>query len=300
MKSSVFVPSHITGFFEILDHRDPLKKGSKGAGVVLDNGIITNIEITEGSGNVDIKINGDSRSKLASISNKTVELIKNRFELSDKKISIKHQFKIPIGTGFGVSAACALGTSMGLVKALDLPLTYYGAGAIAHLAEIEMKSGLGDVIAEMTGGVVIRTQEGSPGWGRTDKIILNDLHLNNHELFVISKTLGEIETSHIIEDPMWKNKINHTGKSLLIKLLETPNIKTFIELSRKFAEETSLMNSELREIVDVLEGETLGASMAMLGNTAFALSKTPDSSVEGVIVSKIDYGGCRLVDVDGL
>ncbi len=295
MKSSIFVPSHITGFFEILDHRDPLKKGSRGAGMVLDNGITTNIKITEDKGTVNIKINDNPRSKLASISMKTVELIKNRFNLDDKKIRIDHQFKIPIGTGFGVSAACALGTSIGLVKALDLPLTYQGAGAIAHLAEIEMKSGLGDVIAEMTGGVVIRTHEGSPGWGRTDKIIQNSLKRNNQELFIISKTLGEIQTSHIIEDPIWKKKINQTGKNLLKKLLETPNIETFIKLSKKFAEETLLMNSELKEVVDIMEEETIGASMAMLGNTAFAISETPDSSVEGVIISKIDDRGCRLI-----
>jgi len=33
----------------------------------------------------------------------------------------------------------------------------------------------------------------------------------------------------------------------------------------------------------------------MLGNTAFALSKTPDTSVEGVIVSKVDNLGCRFL-----
>jgi pantoate kinase len=48
-------------------------------------------------------------------------------------------------------------------------------------------------------------------------------------------------------------------------------------------------------VVDIMEEETIGASMAMLGNTAFAISKTPDSSVEGVIISKIDDRGCRLI-----
>lgn len=297
MKSSLFVPSHITGFFEIIDDPHPLKKGSRGAGVVLDNGVITKIKVVDGSGSVHVKINGDSKSDLASISYRAIELIKDRFLLGDKKISINHQFKVPIGAGFGVSAACALGTCLGLVKALGIPLTINGAASIAHLVEIDQKSGLGDVIAEMTGGVVLRLKEGSPGFGMTDRIIQKDVGHDKHvdDFFVISKTLGEIETSKIIEDPIWKKRINQTGGNLLNQLLKKPDIPTFLKLSRKFALETSLMDAELREVVDILEEETIGSSMAMLGNTAFAISKTPDTSVEGVIISKIDNLGCRFV-----
>jgi pantoate kinase len=150
----------------------------------------------------------------------------------------------------------------------------------------------------MTGGIVLRLKEGSPGFGRTDRIIQGEANLdgiNENELFVISKTLGEIETSKIIEDPLWKNRINQTGKNLLDILLKNPDPQTFLKLSRKFAEETALMNCELLEVVEILEEETMGASMAMLGNTAFALSKTPDTSVEGTIISKIDDVGCRYV-----
>jgi pantoate kinase len=74
-----------------------------------------------------------------------------------------------------------------------------------------------------------------------------------------------------------------------------PDLKTFIKLSRKFAEETSLMNSELHELVEIFDEETMGASMAMLGNTVFALSKTPDISVEDVLISKIDNLGCKFI-----
>ncbi len=55
------------------------------------------------------------------------------------------------------------------------------------------------------------------------------------------------------------------------------------------------MGPELKEIVDILEDETLGASMAMLGNTAFALSETCDTSLDNVIVSRIDDFGCRFL-----
>ncbi|MEN6591841.1 MAG: pantoate kinase [Methanobacterium sp.] len=294
MKSSLFVPSHITGFFQIIPDLDPLRKGSRGAGIVLDKGVITDVSIEDGKG-VDVIINGESESKLSSITYKTIDLIKERFPIVDK-ITINHEFQVPVGSGFGVSAACALGTSLGIVKALKLPLTYNRAASIAHLAEIEMKSGLGDVIAEITGGLVIRLKEGAPGYGRTDRI-LPGRNRGDDEYYIISKTLGEIETSTIIEDPYWQKRINQTGETLLGELLEKPDIHNFFKLSRRFAEETSLMNSQLKEVVDILEEETLGASMAMLGNTAFALSKTPDTSLNDVIVSKIDDVGCRFLKI---
>jgi pantoate kinase len=55
------------------------------------------------------------------------------------------------------------------------------------------------------------------------------------------------------------------------------------------------MDPEVLELVEILEDETMGSSMAMLGKTAFAISKTPDTSVEGAIVSKIDSCGCRFL-----
>ena len=155
-----------------------------------------------------------------------------------------------------------------------------------------MKSGLGDVMAEITGGIVLRLKEGSPGIGMADKIIEKN---SDDEVYIISKTLGEIETSKIIENPYYKKRINQTGRKLLDEIIKTPDLKTFIKLSRKFAIETSLMNSELQDLVEILAEETMGASMAMLGNTVFAISKTPDTSVEDVLISKIDNLGCKFI-----
>lgn len=290
MKCSVFVPSHITGFFEILDNDNPLKKGSRGAGVVMDKGVITKIKITDGEG-ARIKIDGKIDPRNASITEKTLEIMKKNFNLENKKIKIEHDVQVPIGAGFGTSAAFALGTSVGISKILELPLTFNKAAQIAHLAEVEMKSGLGDVIGEISGGIVLRTKEGAPEIGTTDKIVLND----SEDLFVISKTFGEINTADIIEDPGHKKRINEMGRNLLQELLKDPKPQKFMELSRKFAENTGLMSSEVKETVEIFESETIGASMAMLGNTAFAISEKEDTSIDDAIVAKVDYKGCRFL-----
>ena len=75
---SVFVPSHITGFFSILDNEDLLLKGSLGAGVLLDKGVITEIdEIDENeSKDLSILINGKKDEYNEVIILKTIELMK--------------------------------------------------------------------------------------------------------------------------------------------------------------------------------------------------------------------------------
>ncbi|UTB31727.1 MAG: hypothetical protein NKF70_09380 [Methanobacterium sp. ERen5] len=82
---------------------------------------------------------------------------------------------------------------------------------------------------------------------------------------------------------------------MLNQLLRDPVPETFLKLSKKFAVNTKLMSPEISEIITILEEETMGASMAMLGNTAFAISKTPETSIEDVIVSRIDEQGCRYI-----
>jgi len=297
MKCSVFAPSHITGFFEIIDHQDPLKRGSCGAGVAMDKGVVTNLQIIEDNSfdslNPIVRINGEEDAKNASITFKTLELMEREFGiddlLEDSILKIDHDLEVPIGAGFGTSAACALGTALTVAKILELDITFNKAASMAHLAEIEMKSGLGDVVAEVNGGITLRLKEGAPGVAVTDKMILGD------DLYVISKSLGGIETSKIIGDPIHKKRINTSGRNMLNELLKSPDPETFLKLSKRFAMETGLLSNEVLEILNILEDETIGASMAMLGNTAFALSKTHDTTLEDVIIARIDSYGCRFL-----
>ncbi|EKF85679.1 pantoate kinase [Methanobacterium formicicum] len=305
MQSLVFAPSHITGFFEIIDHPNPLIKGSRGAGVVLDQGVLTKVDVCEGNGELIIKTNGktnDHNSPLeSSVTYKTMDLLKNHFsdgiEWNNLKITIDHEINVPIESGFGASAGFALGTSIGLSKLLKLPLTFNQAAAVAHNAEVDLKTGLGDVIGSVVGGFPIRIEPGAPGQGKADKLLDGcDDRTNNEEgLFVISKSLGTIETASVLTDPAMASKLSSIARELLQKLLINPQVTHFMDLSLEFAQKTGLIDPEVMEIVDVLKDETLGASMAMLGKTAFAISDTPDSSVEGSMVARVDHCGCRIV-----
>ena len=232
MKCSVFAPSHITGFFEIIDNQNPLKRGSCGAGLAMDKGVITNLKIIDKNSSDslknDVTINGEKDVKNTTITFKTLEIMEREFNISkligERLIKIDHELNVPIGAGFGTSAACALGTALSMSKILPLNITFNKAASIAHLAEIEMKSGLGDVIAEVNGGITLRLKEGAPGIAVTDNMILKK------DLYVICKSLGGIETSEIIGDPVHKKKINYTGRNMLNELLKHPVPEFFMKL----------------------------------------------------------------------
>lgn len=287
-KLKVFVPAHITGFFEIVPNENPILKGSRGAGIALDKGVITQTTLREGSGDIVIKLNDKENSK-NTISPRAIDIIKNQYgiDLSSYDITVNHETDLPISAGFGTSAGFALGISYTLPKLLGLNISFNKSGELAHLTELSESSGLGDVISEMHGGMVMRLKEGSPTIAKIDKIPITQ------PIYVITKTISALNTGEIIENPVYQKRINDSGKKLLNQLLSNPSIENFIKLSRQFAENAKLINPELREILEIMDEESMGSSMAMLGNTAFCLSDTPDINIEKCLKTRINTSGIK-------
>ena len=71
----------------------------------------------------------------------------------------------PSVAGFGSSGGGALSLALALNEAADAGLTRVEAAQIAHVAEIECKTGLGSVFAAERGGFGILTKPGAPGIG---------------------------------------------------------------------------------------------------------------------------------------
>lgn len=286
----VFIPAHITGFFEIIENSDPRLKGSRGAGITLDEGVRTYTRVTPGCGKLDVLVNGEF-NELNTVSLTAVDVICDLFDvdLSCYDILIEHVHSFPVGAGFGTSAGFALGVSFTLPKLLGLDISYNMAGEIAHLTEIRLSSGLGDVAGAMCGGCVMRLQEGSPCVGVIDKIPIT------RPIYVICKTIGSLPTSGIIDNPSYQMRINRSGSSLLGELIKNPSVDNFIRLSYQFAEDTQLITDELQEIINIMKDESIGASMAMLGNTAYALSYTPDTSIENCIITRLNTTGPKYI-----
>lgn len=277
MSNSVFVPGHITGFFTIENHEISLKNGSCGAGFLLSKGIRTTIDDAD---ELVINVNqGDST---------VIDEVLRILEI-DTNFKITQDIQLPIGAGFGTSAASALSLSLALNDFLDLNYPKELCGQIAHMAEVNLGSGLGDVIAQTGHGMVLRVEPGAPGIGKIESF--------EHDVYVAWKTFGGIDTSSIIRDPHHREVISDVGLKYLEFFEEKSSLRNFIDLSYKFSTETKLMSGEVKSLVDYLNSrdDILGSSMAMLGNTVFAFAYDKSAfetlDIEGLHVDKLNNVG---------
>lgn len=258
MKTSVFIPAHISGFFEPFIDEDPLKSGSRGAGINLNLGVKTTVYIEE-SYQQHIETYIDNNKTKSSLIEYCVKKL-----IEDKKIHIivENNLDLPIAHGFGMSSASVLGTSLSIAKLLDIdPMI---ALSIAHITEIKHRTGLGDVNACYHGGIEIREKPGIPG-------IIRKIP-GRYEI-VLCILPGELETSYILNDESKMKIIKRQGKICTDALLRKPSIENFFSLSLSFARETKLITKEIEKIVE--EAWKYGmSSMCMLGNSIFAIGET--------------------------
>ena len=277
MSKSVFVPGHITGFFTIENHEIKLKNGSCGAGFLLSQGVKTTVSESD---KLIIDINQGSDTVI----NEVLGILE-----------VSHDFKItqdiqlPIGAGFGTSAASALSLTLAINEFLDLGYSADLCGQIAHMVEVNLGGGLGDVIAQTGHGLVLRTHPGAPGIGEIKSF--------EHDISIAWKTFGEIDTASIIQDPHHKQVISDVGLKYLEYFEEKPSLRNFLDFSNRFSRETNLMSDDVKSLVDYFNSsdDILGSSMAMLGNTAFAFasdeSAFKDLEVEGLHIDKLNNVG---------
>ena len=170
---------------------------------------------------------------------------------------------MPFGAGFGASGAGALGCAYALNSHFDLGLTANQAAAVAHEAEVTNRTGLGDVIAQNTGGLVVRLQPGAPGIGRIDRIPVPPLPIS----YVVR---GPISTSEVLSDEKVMKAVNMAGEAALKELLKRPTFTNFMQLSRRFTVQSGLASDWALQAIEAVEAAGGMASMIMLGDAVFA------------------------------
>lgn len=286
MKSTAFAPGHISGFFEPSYNQDLSRTGSRGAGINISLGALSEVQ-AESSTKQDFEIYVNNRK-----SNAPVVKLALKHMIGDNPIRIvaKITLDLPFGQGFGMSAAGALSTTYALANITDASKN--DAMKASHYAEVQLKTGLGDVIASCFGGVEIRKSPGLPPWG----IIEHIPGRYNLVLCIIGK---KIDTRKILSDPLRSSKIIDYGKYCTKKILETPSIENLFSLSQTFANKTGLADKRVIEAIDAANQFGM-ASMCMLGNSIFAMGKTNElcktlSSFGKVYVCSVDECGARVL-----
>jgi len=301
-EARAFSPCHITGFFQILDHpAKSLYAGSLGAGVSLSRGVETVVKVSEAlKSSLQVKINGFA-SNSAEVSKHTVDSFLSQFkEMENFEIIVEHHAEVPTGAGFGTSGAAALGLALALNDVFGLGMSRIEAAQLAHIAEVECKTGLGTVIAETFGGVEIRVRPGAPGIGEIRHVPVPK------DYVMASLTFGSLSTKKLLSDEEIRRRINNFGGKLVDRLVEEPNVTNFMKFSRQFAEHVGLITERIRRTLNAADKAKFICSMQMFGESAFTLVEE-DSLQEllkifrnhcadgRIIVSEIDFKGARLL-----
>ncbi len=301
MEATAFCPAHITGFFKAhLDHnQNSLENfGSTGAGFSIKQGVTTRVK-------VDTKDNQKSNFRITTKgyqSDKTdvSEFVLNEFfklgKFSNKFFDIEHEISIPVGYGLGSSSAVALSLSFALDQALETKLDKTTIGQIAHNAEVNCKTGLGDVLASFHGGFEIRVKPGAPGIGCVEKIFTD-------KISVIMICFSPISTNKFIKEHL--SQINGLGGKMVNRLLESKNYEHFQDMSLEFAKFVDVITPRMQKLVNELSKNNIKCGIAFFGETVFSmipkegedkvleiLQKYPDGIV---IKSELDDNGARVL-----
>ncbi|MCP8313580.1 MAG: hypothetical protein H3Z53_04310 [archaeon] len=301
MEASTFSPSHITGFFEIVNEQsEPVLKGSRGAGICLSKGVKTYVKIIESPNpKLEVFINGRTLES-AQLTRYVIDAFLPK---SDEKYSffVNHDAQVPVGSGFGSSGACALGLSLALNEALGNGLSKVEAASIAHKAEIECKTGLGTVTAETYGGFEVRVKAGAPSIGEIKQIPIGNDYL------VVCLSLGPISTKAILSNESLRNRVNEAGKGLVDRLMAEPSPENFMILSREFSDSLNIFTDRMKKVLNEVDDNGFKCSMAMIGETIFSLTKKSEAEElvkifhknarsNGYVIScSIDKEGARLL-----
>ncbi len=267
--ASAFVPGHITGFFSTHTHEDPLRAGSRGAGLTLADGVETSVEPAS---ELSVSLNGRKAD---------VEPVSRVLDALGVTARVRCETPLPVGAGFGVSGAAALGAALAANEALGLARSENELVGTAHAAEVESGTGLGDVVAQARGGVPIRLEPGAPEYGTLDGVPAAGR--------IEYLTLGELSTAEVLAGDT--SELSAAGERAFEELCANPTLRTLLARSRTFADEAGLLTDDLRDVLDAADSP---ASMAMLGETAFALGSGLSEAGYDASITRIHPGGATL------
>lgn len=282
--TQAFAPGHATGFFGVETGRaQDDANGSIGAGVCLELGALAQAEVAPGDGQVAVEgtgAAGEPIDEMPVTQTAVAWLVGDR----DLDVEVAVQLQLPVGQGLGMSGAGALSAALAVAPHVDGGRLE--AVRAAHRAELSHLTGLGDVAAQIQGGVVVRRAAGIPPYGAASTI-------PGRPQMVLA-TLGDpIDVPDVLSDPDRVEHVTALGRQGLKHLLQSPSVERFFDVSRAFAEQSGLVDDRVAEVLDRV-GEHGPATVAMIGSTIVATGDLP--AIEKVLADHADPRRIQVAD----
>jgi pantoate kinase len=236
-----FAPGSVTTVFA------PPAEGedrSRGASVAIRDGVTVHLEPASETA---VTVDGEPAPF------EPVELV---LEALDVTAAVDIRPEVPLGCGFGASGAATLSTGLAADAALDLGRSRRELLSAAHRAEVEARTGLGDVFIQEMGGIVVGTG------GELDR------HESDERLEYAS--LGGIETGTVLGDEDAMARVREAGLAAFEHLGPEPALADLVPIGWEFARSTGLATDRVHDLVERVESRGGDGTMAMVGETVVA------------------------------
>ncbi len=263
-------------------------------------GITTRVRLKHaGKSRISVRING----KPAPEARTSMYVVLQLLETSREKyeVQIEHVVEIPIGAGYGASAAGALSAALAFSEAADLGVSVNQLGRVAHVAEIVNGTGLGTVPPLLTGGFVITRKSGAPGVAVVDRLAVS------RDLRVVSACFGPISTKTVLRSRRIRTKVNVLANRTFRSIDANLRPDNFMKASLAFAHGLDLMSRETSRLIELMNNSgAIGATQNMVGQAAHAIAEKDAAKAILAAVEKefpkiwvrccdLDFAGARVL-----
>ena len=305
---------HVTLLFTVSDAAaDPVKQGSLGAGLCVDDGV--EVVAYGEQGEFGLKISFEGEEGDSGLYKSVLDLLAEEIpETEGIAWEISVRLALPVSQGFGMSASGAVAAALAFQRAMGIPHeeSLRRSYSIAHRVERNRSTGLGDVTALAAGGVERRIEAGAPyhgpllhrgpglaeGWSNNTSIVLT-----------WRPDTGK-HTSGYIDDLDWKESISRAGAKQMKVLSEGDwGINRWSELldsAKHFAKDSGLqadssrfdlLSSVDRAIQECSIGQKAVALLCMLGDSVAIVPSDAASEVDwsDSLVAVLEKAGLQAI-----
>lgn len=299
-------PAGISSLFEICVNdengqriRDPSKIGARGGGFATKRGVHSHV-LCRKSAKTHITIRINSHIQSAQTTHWALQSLLKQNNLSlDVKVDL--QISVPIGAGYGTSAAGTAASCLAVADAAQLPVTFNEIGKLTHFAEIFNQTGLGTASAILVGGFVLVTEPGAPGSGIVDRLPFPRGNA------IICAYLDANPTKNVLSQSDIASRVNPAGRLAIEAIKRNPCLTTFLSEARKFSIKSGFQTRETSRIIDIMiKNGAVGAAQNMIGKAVHGVAE--NHSVERItsqvkkefptariFATRLDDRGVRLV-----
>jgi len=273
LPSSVAVcPAGISSFFEIctvdesgIPVQDQVRVGARGGGFAIRRGVRATVRLKKAERvKFRVRIEGQPRLRPATTEWALRQLAQETGLRAEMHVDL--DVRVPIGAGYGTSAAGTAAALLGVSDAANLPVTFEQLGRLAHVAEVENRTGLGTASALFIGGFVLVTEPGAPGFGKVDRLLFPRNHVlvcGYLEPMLTREVLGRID---LVE------KVNPIARTIMNRIRANPSLKIFLNGTGEFGRRTGFSDAEVMRLRSVMiSSGAVGAAQNMIGKAVHAV-----------------------------